>query len=161
MGAVGKSNPRRFRRKTVPAMPSKPMPTRMSVPGSGTADEDQLPGLLFTSAVPINASILHETLSELSWSAPTGSRTVSSEVQTPGPNGWPLPSAISQKEMLSPESVATSNLPPSVTVTDPSVKLKAAGVIASKGKLAASGEARVKEPEMLHTGGKRRDPRIR
>ena len=164
MGGVGKSNPYRFRRKAVPAMPSKPMPTRMKVPGS-RVDEDQRPGLAFTSATPINASELHETLSELSWGVPLVSRTVSSEVQTPGPKGWPLPSATSQKEMFPPESVATSNLPPSeapsVTVTDPSVKLKAVGVIDSKGKLAASGEARVKEPEMLHTGGKRLDPRIR
>jgi hypothetical protein len=162
MGGVGKPNPCRFRRKTVPAMPSKPMPTRMKVPGSGTLDEDQRPGLAFTSATPINASELHETLIELSWGEPTGSRTVSSEVQTPGPKGWPLPSAISQKEMFPPESVATSNLPPSeapsVIVTDPSVKLKAVGVIASKGKLVASGEARVNEPEILHTGGQTSRP---
>jgi hypothetical protein len=80
----------------------------MKVPGS-RVDEDQRPGLAFASATPINASELHETLSELSWGVPVGSRTVSSEVQTPGPKGWPLPSAISQKEMSPLELVATSN----------------------------------------------------
>jgi hypothetical protein len=43
-------------------------------------------------------------------------------------------------------------------VIDASVKLKAVGVIAAKGKLAASGETRVNEPEILHTGGQTSRP---
>jgi hypothetical protein len=38
----------------------------MKVPGSGV-DEDQRPGLAFTSATPVSAPEIHEALSELSW----------------------------------------------------------------------------------------------